>query len=104
MTETAISRNGIPIRLTDERWSHIAQRHPEMINQRDQMLETLKEPDMIQEGDFGELLAVRFYPQTPLTSKFLVVAYREVSHDDGFILTAYFASRPSARRVMIWKR
>jgi hypothetical protein len=102
MTDTAISRNGITIRLTDERWSHIAQRHPEMADQLERVLETLTEPDMIQEGDFGELLAIRFYSQTPLTSKHLVVAYREVSPDDGFILTAYFTSRPSARRVTIW--
>jgi len=67
-------------------------------------LETLAEPDMIQQGDFGELLAVRFYPETPLTRKFLAVAYREVSPEDGFILTAYLTSRPSARRVTIWKQ
>jgi len=98
------SRNGVPIRLTEERWQHIEHRHPEMDDQRERVLETLAEPDMIQQGDFGELLAIRFYPEIPLTSKFLVVAYREVSPDDGFILTAYLTNRPSARRVVIWKR
>jgi len=98
------SHNGVPVRLTEERWQHIVRRHPEMSNQRELVLETLAEPDMIQQGDFGELLAIRFYPETPLTSKFLVVAYREVSPGDGFILTAYLTSRPSARRVTIWKR
>jgi hypothetical protein len=98
------SHNGVPVRLTEERWQHIVRRHPEMDDQREQVLETLAEPDMIQQGDFGELLAVRLYPGTPLTSKFLVVAYREVSSEDGFILTAYLTSRPSARRVTIWKR
>jgi len=82
------SRNGVPVRLTEERWQHIVRRHPEMDNQRERVLETLAEPDMIQQGDFGEVLAVRFYLETPLTRKFLVVAYREVSHKDGFILTA----------------
>jgi len=98
------SHNGAPVRLTEERWQHIVRRHPEMDNQRERVLETLAEPDMIQQGDFGELLAVRFYPETPLTRKFLVVAYREVSPEDGFILTAYLTSRPSARRAMIWKQ
>lgn len=74
-----------------------------MNNQRERVLETLQEPDMIQQGDFGELLAIRHYPQTPLTSKFMVVAYREVSLDDGFVLTAYLTSRPSARRITVWK-
>ena len=98
------SRNGVPIRLTEERWQHIVRRHPEMDDQRERVLETLVEPDMIQQGDFGELLAVRFYPETPLTSKFLVVAYREVSSEDGFILTAYLTRRPSVRRETIWKK
>lgn len=104
MTDTAISRNSTPIRLTDERWEHITVRHPEISNQRERVLETVQEPDMIQQGDFGELLAIRHYSQTPLTSKFMVVAYREVSLDDGFVLTAYLTSRPSVRRVTIWKR
>jgi len=99
-----LSRNGVPVRLTEERWEHIVRRHPEMDDQRERVLETVAEPDMIQQGDFGELLAVRSYPDTPLTSKFLVVAYQEVSLEDGFILTAYLTSRPSARRVTIWKR
>lgn len=78
--------------------------HPEMDTQRDRILETVNEPDMIQKGDFGELLAVRFYPQTPLTRKHLVVAYRETAVDDGFILTAYLARRPSNRREVVWTR
>lgn len=98
------SRNGVPIRLTEERWQHIVRRHPEMNNQRGRVLETVTEPEMIQQGDFGEVLAIRFYPETPLTSKFLLVAYREVRPDDGFIITAYLSSRPSERREVIWKR
>ena len=67
-------------------------------------METVANPEMIQEGDFGELLAVRFFPETILTSKFLVVAYRETSPEDGFVLTAYLASRLSERRVSKWNR
>jgi hypothetical protein len=103
MTYTAVSRNGVTIRLNDERWSHIVRRHPEMEGQRGWVLETLTEPDMIQQGDFGELLAIRFYFGTPLTDKYLVAAYRETDADDGFILTAYFTNRPSAGRVTVWK-
>lgn len=99
-----LSRNGVPVRLTEERWQHIVRRHPEMDDQRERVLQTVAESDMIQKGDFGELLAVRSYQDTPLTSKFLVVAYREVGPEDGFILTAYLTRRPSARRVAMWKR
>jgi hypothetical protein len=98
------SRNDVPIRLTEERWHHIVHRHPELAEQRERILETVATPEVIQEGDFGELLAVRFYSKTPLTSKFLVVAYREYKPDDGFIITAYLSSQPSARRVTVWKQ
>lgn len=65
---------------------------------------TISDPDMIQAGDFGELLAVRFYPETPLTRKHLVAAYKEASDRDGFVITAYYTSAPSKRRATIWKR
>lgn len=99
-----LSHNHVPVRLTTERWQHIVRRHPEMENQSERVLEPVTEPDLIQQGDFGELLAIRFYSETPLTSKFLVVAYREINSEDGFILTAYLTSRPSMRRITIWKR
>ena len=98
------SKNAVPVRLPEERWAHIARRHPEMADQRERVLEALAELDSIQQGDLGELLAIRFYPDTPLTSKFLVVAYREVSAADGFVVTAYLTSRLSARRTTLWKR
>ena len=69
-----------------------------------QVLETLTEPDLIQQGDFGELIAIRFFEKTPLTSKHLVVIYKEVIDIDGFVITAYFASKPSERRKTVWKR
>lgn len=104
MTDTVTSRNGVLIRLTDEPWAHMMSRHPELSDQRERVLETLREPDMLQQGDFGELLAIRHYKHTPLTSKFMVVAYQETGLDDGFIITAYFTSRPLGRRVVLWKR
>ncbi len=98
------SRNGVPVRLTEERWGHLTRRHPEMAGQRARVLEAVSDPDVVQEGDAGEFLAVRRYAESPLTEKFLVVAYRELGRDDGYILTAYLTNRPSARRVTVWKR
>lgn len=72
------SQNGVPVRLTAERWQHITCHHPEMAEQQDRALETLVKPELIQQGDYGALLAIRFYAETPLTSKFLVVVYRDV--------------------------
>jgi hypothetical protein len=98
------SKNQVPIRLTSERWQHVVTYHPELDGQRDAVLETLAEPEQIQRGDYGELLAARFYRDTPLGEKHLVVAYREVNEEDGFILTAYYARRLSTQRETLWKR
>jgi WD40 repeat protein len=54
------SQAGVPIRLTDERWQHIIRHHPEMESQCNRVLETLTEPEMIQQGDFEESLANGF--------------------------------------------
>lgn len=75
-----------------------------METEREKVLETLAEAEMIQGGEFGELLAIRQYHQTSLTRKCVVVAYRETGGDDGFILTAYLTTEPSRRREMLWKR
>lgn len=102
--QVVLSPNQVPVRLTEERWAHIVSQHPEMLTQRERVIETVGQPDLIQIGDYGELLAVRFYSKTPLTRKHLVVAFKETSEDDGFIPTAYFARRPSARRSVLWSR
>jgi hypothetical protein len=75
-----------------------------MATQQARVLETITDPDMIQKGDFGELLAVRYYAHTPLTQKHLIVAYREITTEDGFVLSAYLARRPSAKRDVLWRR
>ncbi len=71
-----VSRFGVPVRLTNERWNHIISQHPEMATMRDEVLETISRPHMIQSGDFGEYIAIRHYAKTPLTSKYMIVAYR----------------------------
>ena len=84
--------------------THYPLSHPELKDQKGRALETLEEPDFVQEGDFGSLLAIRFYQDTPISSKFLTVVYREVSINDGFILTAYFTNKPLEKRKVLWKR
>ena len=98
------SVGGVPIRLTAERWQHILHGHPEMVIERDRVLQTVEAPDLVQAGDFGELLAIRHWPATALGSKFVVVAYRETDRTDGFVLTAYLTRRPSRSRRVLWKR
>ena len=98
------SRNGVPIRLPDDRWHHITSRHPEMETEQRRVLQTVAEPDCVAAGDYGTFMAVWHYSRTPLTSKHLVVAYREVGSTDGFVVTAYLTTRPSPARIILWKR
>ncbi len=101
---SANSKNNRLIRLTDERMSHIFINHLETKDCISWIIETIENPDFIIAGDFGELLAVKLYHKTPVTSdKFLTVVYKETSKFDGFILTAYFNRSINKKRRIIWE-
>jgi hypothetical protein len=97
------SVRGVPVRLTPERLNHIERRHPEINGEEDRILEVVSSPDYVQEGDSATLIAIKHYPKTPLTEKYCAVVYRELSDEDGFVLTAYLTSKPSERRRTVWK-
>ncbi len=100
------SMNGVPIRLTDERWYHITTSHTDMKNNEELLFETVKAPDMILKGVGDELRTVRFFPDTHLGPKYLMAAYKELSAKDGFIITAYKTSNIDKiiKRGVIWKK
>ena len=99
MTETVYSKNGVPIRLTDERWVHITEEHSELAGLRLDVLEAVVHPTEIFAGNQGKCLAV--HEVEP--GKYLVVVYREFPHD-GFIITAFLTRRIQAlrRRKQLW--
>ena len=99
MTENVSSKNGVAIRLTDERWSHITEEHAELAGFRHEVLETIAEPERILSGNAGELLAVK----KQRDGKTLVVVYRE-SANDGFVITAFLTRRDASlnRRKQLW--
>jgi len=100
------SKNCIPVRLTSERWTHITTSHTDMNDNKDLLLKTVENPDMILKGVDGELRAVRFYQKTHLGPKYLMVAYKELSYGAGFIITAYKTSKVDkiVKRGVIWKK
>jgi len=53
------SKNGVLIKLTEERWFHITEEHSEMAGYYFEVLETVEEPEAIYEGKAGEYIAVR---------------------------------------------
>ena len=59
MIEKILSKNDVPIRLTDERWSHIVEEHCELAGMRLEVLEAVVSPLRILAGSEYEFLAVR---------------------------------------------
>lgn len=99
MIETTTSINGIPIRLTTERWAHIIGGHGELEGMEYDVLSTVAQPECILAGSSGEMLAVK---ETE-PGKYLVVVYREEGND-GFVITAFLTRRVQSlkRRHQLW--
>jgi len=95
------SKNGIPIRLTEERWFHIIENHDDLAGYYDSVLNTIEEPDYIIKGYGEALVALKIIGK----KKFLAVIYKEVSKDDGFVITAYFTTKINLKKeVILWKK
>ncbi len=60
----------MPIRLPEDRWEHIVRRHPEMRWQRARVMDASAAPDIVQRGDYGALLAARYYNSDQVQSTF----------------------------------
>lgn len=56
--DVAVSKNRVPIRLTQERWHHISTGHPEIAGYYYEILETIENPLCIYEGTSNEYIAV----------------------------------------------
>jgi hypothetical protein len=99
MSDVVKSKNGIPIRLSAERWTHITEGHNELAGLRDDVLEAVAFPERILTGNEGELLALR---ETE-SGKYLVVVDREFE-SDGFVITAFVTRRARSldRRKQLW--
>lgn len=99
MTESVASINGVTIELTDERWGHITDGHPEIGRQRKQVLSAVQSPDRVLEGGDGALMAVK----RSGARGWLVVVYKERG-EEGFIITAFRTTRTASldRRNQIW--
>jgi hypothetical protein len=95
--DIAVSKNGVPIRLTSERWVHIVENHDDLAGYYDEVLGTVENPDWILRGYGGAMIAVKGMGPR----RYLATVYRELSPQDGFVVTAYFTSKIN-RRAAIW--
>ncbi len=96
------SKNGVPIRLSNERWLHITEEHSELAGYYYEILEIISDPEAIYEGSAGELLATREIEP----GKHLIVVYKELNKEDGFIITAFLTRKIKqlGRRFKLWPR
>ncbi|HYY93913.1 MAG TPA: hypothetical protein VE713_05305 [Pyrinomonadaceae bacterium] len=97
--EVLYSVSGVPIRLTEERWEHLVDRHPHMSSYYEGVLEAVQEPEYILHGRGRTFFAV----ETLGKRKYLYVLYKEVSRTDGFIITAYTGTRLDKSKI-VWRR
>jgi len=95
------SISGKTIRLPEERWIHIVERHPEMAGHLEDVLSVVAAPILLLKGGNDELLAAAKYNER----QWLVVVYKE-NELDGFILTAYLTSKTEKlfNRIIIWQK
>ncbi len=97
---TTISKFGVDIRLTFERWTHIIENHNDLAGMQDYVMDAVSNPDEIRDGDYGEYIAI-----SKLNRKdYLVVPYQE-NGNDGFITTAFITDDKNwiEKKAIIWK-
>ncbi len=97
--DIAYSIARVPIRLTHERWFHIVENHDDMAGYYDDVLAVIEDPEFVLRGYGGALTAARGYGR----NRYLMVIYKELAADDGFVITAYFTSKLARSRVT-WKK
>ena len=76
--------NGVPIRLTEERWFHIVESHNDLAGHYDDVLNTIEHPDFVLKGYKGALIAIKGIAKR----RYLAVVYKELKRNDGFVLSA----------------
>jgi hypothetical protein len=79
------------VRLSRRVLEHIVSWHPEVEAYTQEIVETVRNPDLIVRGLRGELKALKFYSGLHIGPKYLVVVYRELDQEK-VIITAYFTS------------
>jgi hypothetical protein len=94
---------GVPIRLTDERLTHILE-HPEMVGLERAISETLMQAVKVLGSltDPDAHLYYRLYPATLVGEKYLCVVVK-FSREDAFVITAYLTDKIKAG-VLLWSK
>jgi hypothetical protein len=107
---TLPSINNVKIRLTSERWLHIAEYHRELANFQLEILLAIAQPDKLYHSPAGtepNFAAVKVFDRLADygLARNLTVHYKEPVGCTGFILTAFVISdRKLSKRFRTWQR
>ena len=83
------TKDGKLIRLNEKQWSHIKQRHPEMVNRIGDIEDAIVNPTArIQHSDE----TTKFYKFIKDGKKYIMVAVK-ILNGEGFVITAYKTKR-----------
>lgn len=94
--DVVFSINGIPIRLTEERWEHIISNKPYMEAYYEKVLAAVERPTHILRGYAGSLIAI----SSVARNRYLHVVYKEIDQEDGFVITAFIARKYNRRLII----
>jgi len=97
MSETIFevaAKFGRRIILTKGQYDHVCKRHPEVLGEIEKMKRTLASPQIVRRSLYDEKvwLFYRFFEDSPVTEKYLMVAAR-ILNNEGFVATSYFTDK-----------
>jgi len=78
--------------------------HPEIADYYYEILEVIENPETVYEGNDDAKIAIKELQGR--LDKFVVVIYKEVSADDGFVITAYLSKKKQEfqRKKVLWNQ
>tara|TARA_Y100000310_G_scaffold331372_1_gene404806 strand:- start:101 stop:385 length:285 start_codon:yes stop_codon:yes gene_type:complete len=83
-------KTGRTIRLTDERWKHIAREHSQITN-HEELKETLENPVIIRKSKYDSKVAW-YYRSNKKKKLYLMVSVKYLN-GEGFIITAFYTRK-----------
>jgi len=104
------SRSGARVRLTAKQWEHIVTARPELGGFRREILDVVERPEEVYEPPprvKPQLHAIKRVERLADVglSQNLVVVYRELTRQEGFIITAFpISDRRKRRMYRLWRR
>jgi hypothetical protein len=107
---TVKSKSGAQIRLTEKQWKHIIAARPQLEEFQGEILRSVEHPDEVYAPPSRvrpQLHAVKQFKRLRNIglSENLVVVYRELTPEEGFIITAFPISDGRKKRAYrLWRK